>query len=690
MCYEVFFFVLDGCAINRNICKYKEEIKQAEEYMNNLNNRFEELYNQNRWEYLYLQEAMNDNEYIQRSINEAMRDVEKESEIANMINLRLSLTLSKMEQMYTNSSNATEAVNNIIKPLSFGFNDVSKMLHSEAKKGLIVFAAFKVGQVVFEYIMDYINKAVNKFFSATNQYDVMDVMFSDKSKGDPSKNKVKKFLNDKIFSKKFFARIKNSFRYMYDKVISIKDKVSVKKIVAASKNAWKKKGKIWKGIKNGFKSIFIAVKKYVVKIKNFVKHPIQSFKKYKASNFKFQPGKALSNFISAGFAALETWMIKKQWDSVADNLKQTADEYKTYNEKLAGAVAEVEEEAITIGGYWDNVTKSFQETIGGFKEVIDDVNSKNGSYFDMYGMNSTDIDTSHAFYHTDFETTNRTLIFKHQKLVREYLENSDNTLQSLTNKFRARETIFNVTDIYISENKDIKTIYTLLKQIYKSKNNEIEKTFGRELTVKKVVCTAAMLYPDEEEYDFYNLQIFLKTMCDISDAEFEKMDAEATKRRMGKILTQIVQRDVAKSKTVGDIFDAVKGSYELQDDEETKQFGAALRKQDIVCEIAQSFPSRAQYQTYPLDRFRPSCSAVTDQEFQTMSEKAKKYGQIKSMLDMMMPICATQPNVCQCPNYFALVLRVDEATIKDMINEYKPKPNCVYKDTSPCKWECPS
>lgn len=659
-----------------------------------MNNRFEELYNKNRWEYLYLQEAMNDNEYIQRSINEAMRDVEKEGEIANMINLRLSLTLSKMEEMYTNSSNATEAVNNIIKPLTFGFDDVSKMLRSEAKKGLIVFAAFKVGQVVFEYIMDYVNNAVNKFVSHVKKhsykYDAMDAMFGDKSKGDPSKNKMKKILNDKIFSKKFFVRIKNSFRYMYDKVIDFKDKVSVKKIVAASKNVWKKKGNVWKGIKKGFKNIFLSVKKYVIKIKNFVKHPIQSFKKYKASNFKFQPGKALSSFISAGFAALETWMIKKQWDSVADNLKQTADEYKTYNQKLTGAVEEVEEEAVTIGGYWDNVTKSFQETIGEFKEVIDDVHSKNGSYFDMYGMNSTDIDTSHAFFHTDFETTNRTLIFKHQKLVRDYLENSDNTLQSLTNKFRARETIFNVTDIYISENKDIKTIYTLLKQIYKSKNNEIEKAFGRELTVKNVVCIAAMLYPNEEEYDFYNLQIFLKTMCGISDADFEKMDAEATKRRLGKILTHIVQRDVAISKTVEEIFGAVKGGYELQDDEDTKQFGAALRKQDIVCKIAQSFPTRAQYQTYPLDRFRPSCSAVTDQEFQTMSEKAKKYGKLKSALDMMMPICAINPKGCQCPGYFTMFVSIDEATIKDVINEYKPKPNCVYKSTAPCKWECPS
>ncbi|KAK3082607.1 hypothetical protein FSP39_000431 [Pinctada imbricata] len=320
---------------------------------------------------------------------------------------------------------------------------------------------------------------------------------------------------------------------------------------------------------------------------------------------------------------------------------------------------------------WTNITAIFKELSKPFDDLINDA-AKNKVFANVLGHIGLPVKPNNPLSKVNLSSLDKTNILQTQQVYINFLKKFNNDLKSITEEVHARDVLYTTVQEKTNKKDLIQDITSDVSDIFRLSSLNTLVKFGKGLKKKDIVCTTAILQIDQNEYDYYKLPPF-RPICNVSQASFDIIEVDVSKRRNKQIMDQTVLIEAKKSdSTLASLLNTVKLAYSVQKSQNLKSFGASITKKDIACSVATQFPSIQMFDYIDLTKFRPSCSAVTKSQFDKMVEDSTRLRELDTKVEGLLNSC-TLFNTCPCLPQIATAFKATETEVKASIKRVKPQ-----------------
>ncbi|KAK3106988.1 hypothetical protein FSP39_004509 [Pinctada imbricata] len=613
-------------------------------------------------------------------MNAALRSVTKLGDYQRLLMDKLKLKVPDLFQRFENQQNISsdDYLKILIGQLDNNLDTMKKVVESQKNGEMIgLVVQFLVETILDGFVSNY--KKVHDKYHLERKFETnMDALLTAIFTMDPEEARILSNPDDPDFENALkrngikSADISTLERFkMAPKVLSEMFKDSGK-YLADKYTSLKEWGEIdsWDGFKaKAYKTLETPINKMKA-VKDFIFDA--NSRKYTVENFKMEWSEKLMTGIGAIVDVIMQFVSVAEWANVRDQMREAKESYIDYKKKLADEIQNIKDEQVNQTVQWSEIVDTFKELAGAFDELIKNVSSY-AAFADVIGLPRLPVNSSNPILHIDLDSLDRNNLMPAQNAYINFLKENDNNMTVLNDKMQARNTLY-ISIVDKTDKKEVvKDILSDLKGIYKYNPSATIKSFGTRLSKQDIVCTCAILRVDKDEYDYFDLTTF-RPECNVSRTDFNNMDKEARAERNKALMDTIVSEKIheGSSATLSDLLWAVQTAYSAADDPGTRAYGAALTEQDIACSIATQFQSKDMYDYIDLTPFRPSCDAVTAQDFAKLQQNADTLRQLDSQIENAMDTCDSF-SFCPCISMLASKFGSTEEQIKASIKRARPK-----------------
>ncbi|KAK3105204.1 hypothetical protein FSP39_019668 [Pinctada imbricata] len=663
----------EGCSYYRSICRDRDAIEALDKEIQEMKVEFDDMYKNAAQEWVDLRYVSTNNGYINFYVDEVVRQVQNLSDLQTLIVDELKLNVPKIFEMYQASQSLTSAMylDTLIGGLELQLSDISKMLEGQRNNALLgLVAQLMVESTLNSFINSYRN--AYKQIRTTQKLDAeLDAIWTAVTKADPSDSAI---LMDPKHPK--YEQVMKKYGLKSSKIsntgqVKMAPQVMTKMFQNAKKAGSDSLGKLstWDKFKGTVKTKLSSASTKLSKTKAFFTS--SASRKYQVSNFKMSWSTKIMTGLGIIADAVMTAVEVAEWKKVADQLKKAKEEYEEYRDNLKIEIAKMKEEEANVTHEWNNNVDLFKEMSKAFDELIE--KSSNASDFtDVIGLPQSAVSSNNPLLKIDFDAVNKASLADAQDVVMNFLKEIDLDLRTVVDRTRALYTLYNNVRIKAEADEIITEIQGDLSDIFNFNPSKIVRDFGNQLQKKDIVCTIAIVLPQVSEYDHFQLAPF-RPDCNVSSSEFSQYETQALRDRNKGLMRTVVKQLVGDNSEISlsSLHGNVQNAYLVSKHQAIVDFGKSISEQDVVCVVAQEFPSMKSYSTLDLDSFRPSCDAVSSAQFLEMKKSADRINSLLAQVQSSMSYCDSF-SFCPCLDLMASSYGASEGEIKTAIKVLKP------------------
>ena len=190
---------------------------------------------------------------------------------------------------------------------------------------------------------------------------------------------------------------------------------------------------------------------------------------------------------------------------------------------------------------WQEATTNFHNMSLEFKSFIEEVTS-----YDHVAKATTigftfNIDDYSIFNENFYVGLTKTTLPGKQREVRDFIDGVGGDFNSVVEMVNSRRTFYRSINSMLNESEELDHIYSTIKTTLQYQISDVTRQFASDVRLRDVVCFVALtLHFVQPRYDHFELKRMLPH-CDVTDAQWEDMLADADLDRHNTLLREIIE-----------------------------------------------------------------------------------------------------------------------------------------------------
>lgn len=358
----------------------------------------------------------------------------------------------------------------------------------------------------------------------------------------------------------------------------------------------------------------------------------------------------------------------QNWRQLSQELANARQLYENYNDKLSHEINVHENMHKTIDKDWYNLMKIYKRRMGSFRNLLLDLNN-HADFNDLFGIaRHLTTNLSHHIPQS-LEYIDEGNLLTEQAKAKGYLKTMQSGFNEIREELNLRTVMFRTVRQFVMERKPISYILKSLINMFKYMGGR-GQLYGLSLTERDVICSVVLLFPRKTHFDFHSLQQY-RPSCDVTAALLASAADKRLKSLMTSVVTRMIETDPAV--TLPDIYNAVRDALVYSNDDDIRTLGGNVTEKDVVCIISTEFPEKQIFDYLSLASFRPSCAAVSEDEFKAL----KQTKLITENVNFALNMCESY-SYCPCISNISRIIRnnvgvtATESYVKKSIIQLRP------------------